>query len=130
MAGKIKRKMRNVFSMITLFVTLLMPLPGCNDHDHKKTVKTYQLPPRGNKIVSFKAEHTTRVAFVVELPGEQRAKCKNNCIRLKYVDSKGIGEAVTSNSNANVDIPPEKGKIIFTVENLETFPIKVIVTWK
>lgn len=122
--------MRNLFFVTILIVAILMPLTSCNEHAHKKTVKTYQLPPRGNKIVSFKAEHTTRVAFVVELPGEQRAKCKNNCIRLKYVDSKGIGEAVTSNSNANVDIPPEKGKVIFTVENLETFPIKVIVTWK
>ncbi len=113
-----------------LLTTLLIALPGCNDHSHKKTVKTYQLPPRGNKVVSFKAEHPTRVAFVVELREEERAKCKNNCIRLKYVDSKGVGEAVTSNSNANVEIPPEKGKVIFTVENLETFPIKVMVTWK
>jgi len=122
--------MRTVIFCLTFLLIAILPLTGCEDHGHKKTVKTYQLPPRGKKKVSFKSDHATRVAFIVELQSEQRAKCKNDCIRLIYVDSTGTGEAVRSKSNANMEIPLENGKITFTVENLETFPIKVMVTWR
>lgn len=122
--------MRTLLITFTLFALVLSPLSACENHAHKKTAKTYKLAPKEQKKVSFKADHKTRVAFIAEMTSEERAKCEGDCIRLKYQNKDGSGEAVRSKMNGNLEIPPYKGRVTFTVQNLQDFPIKVIVTWR
>lgn len=121
---------RRVFCTVLLSLTLVFLGLGCSGHDHASGKKQFTLSARAKKTVRFKADHEARVSFKTDLTPSQRKKLKNNGIRLVFVDGKGEGEVVTSPDHGYVEAAPEKGKISVTLQNLESFPIKVTVTWK
>ncbi len=123
---------RTDFWRLILFVTYFASaslLVGCGAHGHEKTVKTYKLAARETKTVTFKTAHKSRVSFITNLSAEDRAKCKAKCTRMYYQGKSGAGEIVTSPINGYLDITPEDGKVSFTVQNLEGFPIEMMVSW-
>lgn len=123
-----KSNFRIAISRYLIPITLGSVLIGCDSHDHEKIVNEYQLAPRGQETISFRPEHKLRVTFSTLMPSEDRSRCENKCIRMFYVDKHGEGEAVTSPTNATIDITPKDDNIQLTVQNLEMFPIEVKVS--
>ncbi len=108
------------------FLTILML--GCGSHGHEKVEKEYQLTARGQKVISFKADHPVRVSFSTMMSTEERARCVNKCVRMLYLKKGGDGEAVSSPTSAWLEIKPESAQTEVTLQNMEVFPIKVKVT--
>ena len=113
-----------------LVLVLLVGIWGCDSHAHEKTTKSYTLKPGESKKITFKTDRKSRVSFVVELTSQERSMCKKQCVRMYYQNKIGEGEVVTSTTNGTLDISPDEGKVSFTIQNLEAFPIKTLVSWR
>jgi len=92
--------------------------------DAKEILGTYALGPYEKEEVSYDAKETTRIGFTTDVPIEKFDDCKNYGAGIIDKHSETFVKSVFGGS---IDLNPKQGQIDFYVENMEDFPIQVIV---